>query len=125
MEDGFLPETPDTTYHQLALRNTRKIGWDDDFEVETRNNSPRRPKLSTLRRRDVREEIWDDELKLEAKRDDLDAEFGCRDEEDRTVTARSPYASLSRSILRRRHHPCRSSPLITNAHRLNLSFVLQ
>jgi len=26
---------------------------------------------------------WDDELELEAKRDDLDAEFGRRDEEDR------------------------------------------
>jgi hypothetical protein len=25
MEDGFLPETPDTNRHQLALRNTRKI----------------------------------------------------------------------------------------------------
>jgi len=38
--------------------------WDDDFEVETRSNSPRNLKLSTSRRRDVREESWDDELKL-------------------------------------------------------------
>jgi len=42
-------------------------------------------------RPDVREEKWDDELELEAKRDDLDAEF----EEDRTVTARSQHAALS------------------------------
>ena len=52
--------------------------------------------MSTLRRRDAREEIWDDELELEAKCDNLDAEFGRRDEEDGTVTARSPYGVLSR-----------------------------
>jgi len=40
---------------------------------------------------DVQEEKWDNELELEAKRDDSDAEF----EEDRTVTARSQRAVLS------------------------------
>ena len=60
--------------------------WDDDFEAETSNNSPRKPKLSTPRRRDVREESWDDELEMEAKRDDS----------DRTVTARSRGAALPR-----------------------------
>jgi len=38
--------------------------WDDDFEVETRSNSPLNLNLSTSRRRDTREEGWDDELKL-------------------------------------------------------------
>jgi len=35
------------------------------------------------------------------------------------------FLGLHLRILRRRRHPCRSSLLITNAHRLNLSFVLQ
>ena len=36
---------------------------------------------------------------MEAKRVDLDAKFGYRGEEDRTVTARSPRAALSRFAL--------------------------
>jgi len=84
MEDWDLP---DTNQHTAAEQTEN---WDDDFEVETRNNSPRKPKLSTPQRR---EESWDDELELEAK---LDSEFGRRDEEDRTVTARSRRAALSR-----------------------------
>ena len=96
MEDWDLPETPDTDHHPTGTAAEHTENWDDDFEVETRNNSPRKPKLSTPRRRDVREESWDDELEMEAKRDDLDAEFGRRDEEDRTVTARSRRAALSR-----------------------------
>ena len=40
-----------------ALRpNTRS--WDVDFQVQTRNNSPRKPKMPTKQRRDVREESW-------------------------------------------------------------------
>jgi serine/arginine repetitive matrix protein 2 len=96
MEDWDLPETPETNHHPTSTTAEHTENWDDDFEVETRNNSPRKPKLSTPRRRDVREESWDDELELEAKRGDLDAEFGRRDEEDRTVTARSRRAALSR-----------------------------
>ena len=84
MEDWDLP---DTNQH-VAAEQTEN--WDDDFEVETRTNSPRKPKLATPQRR---EESWDDELELEAK---LDSEFGRRDEEDRTVTARSRRAALSR-----------------------------
>ena len=96
MEDWDLPDTLDTNHHPTTAEHTEN--WDDDFEVETRNNSPRKPKVSTPRRQEVREESWDDELELEAKRDELDddAEFGRRDEEDRTVTARSRRAALSR-----------------------------
>ena len=42
------------------------------------------------------EESWDDGLELEAKRDELDSEFGRRDEEDRTISPRSRCAALSR-----------------------------
>ena len=86
---------PTTT--QLALRwNTEN--W-DDFEAEMRNNSPRKPRLSTPRRRDdVHGESWGDELEMEAKRDGLGAEFGRRNEEDRAVTAQSRHAALSKCI---------------------------
>jgi len=67
MEDWDLPNT-----NQHPAAEQTEI-WDDNFEAETRNNSPRNPKLSTLQRR---EESWDDELELEVKRDELDLEFG-------------------------------------------------
>ncbi|KAF8968624.1 hypothetical protein BDZ97DRAFT_1755279 [Flammula alnicola] len=64
--------------------------WDDDFEDA--RNSPKK-RISTPRRH--REESWDDDLD-----DDQDdsAEFGlfAEKEEDRTVTARSRRAALSR-----------------------------
>jgi hypothetical protein len=76
MEDRDSPETPDTNHHPTSTAAEHTEKWDDDFEIETRNNSPRRPRLSTPRRREVREESWDDELELPAKRDDLDGGFG-------------------------------------------------
>jgi hypothetical protein len=47
MDDWDLPDTLDTKELE------RKENWDDDFEVETRNNSPRKPKASTPRRGDL------------------------------------------------------------------------
>ncbi|KIM35749.1 hypothetical protein M413DRAFT_325892 [Hebeloma cylindrosporum] len=98
MEDWDLPDTHDTP----AATTGQTENWDDDFEVETRNNSPRKPmkvsSSSSPRRRDVREESWDDELEMELE-GALDPEFGGggrREEEDRTVTARSRRAALSR-----------------------------
>jgi hypothetical protein len=98
MEDWDLPETPDANHHPTSITAEHTENW-DDFEVETWNNSPLKPRLSMPRRRDVREESWDDELEMEAKRDDLDAEFGRRNEEDRAVTAQSRHAALSRFAL--------------------------
>ena len=98
MEDWDLPDTHDTNRHRHRPSTTAEQteNWDDDCEVETRNDSPRKPKLSTPRRRDVREESWDDQLEMEAKRDESDQESGQGDGEDRTVTARSRRAALSR-----------------------------
>ena len=56
----------------------------------------RKPKLSTPRQRDVREESWDAVLEMEAKRNESDQEFWRRDEEDRNVNARLRRAALSR-----------------------------
>ena len=59
---------PTTT--QLALpQNIENL--DDDFELKMQNTSPRKPELSTPRRRHVREESWDDELELGTKPDDF------------------------------------------------------
>jgi hypothetical protein len=91
MGDWDLPETPDTNHHPTRTVAEHTENWDDDFEVETRNNSPRKPKLST---RDVCEESWDDELEMEAKRDELDLEFGRRDE-DRTALSQFALANPS------------------------------
>lgn len=76
MEGRDLLDTHDNNQHHPSTTAEQMENWDDDFDPETRNNWPRKPKLSTPRRRDVREESWDDELETEAKCDESDQEFG-------------------------------------------------
>ena len=95
MEDWDLPNTHDANHHQPSTTAEKMENRDNNCEVETRNNSLRKPNLSTLQRRDVREESWDDLLEMEAKHDESDQESGRGDEEDRTVTTRSRRAALS------------------------------
>ena len=61
MEDWDLPDTHDNNNNNNPSTTAEQTeNWDDDCEVETRNNLPRKPKLSTPRRRDVQEASWDD-----------------------------------------------------------------
>jgi hypothetical protein len=69
----------DTNHHHPSTTAEQTENWDDDFDAEARNNWPRRPKLCTPRRQDVREESWDDELEMEVKCDKSDHESGRRD----------------------------------------------
>ena len=105
MEDWDLPDTHDTNHHHPSTTAEQ---------------------MSTLQRRDLREESWDNELEMEAKRDESDQESGRRDGEDRTVTARGVlrFLGLPLEILRH-HHLCRSFTIIANIRCLNLFLVLQ
>ena len=105
MEDWDLPDTnPPVNSTAIVPETATTENWDDDFAVETRNNSPRKPDLSSPRRSDVREESWDEELELEGKRgqmgpgddDDEFRRFPASKDEERTVTARSRRGVLSR-----------------------------
>ena len=40
MEDWDLSDTYDTNHHHPSTTAEQTENWDDDFEVETRNNSP-------------------------------------------------------------------------------------
>lgn len=86
MEDWDLRDAHDTNHYHTSTTAEQTENWDDDFKVETRNNSPRKSRLSTPRRRDVREtrrvgsRVW---------------ARGTR-KKDRTVTARSRRTVLSR-----------------------------
>ena len=80
-----------------------KDNW--DFEVEKRNNLPRKPKVSMPRRRDVREESWDDERELVLEHDEF-------------------FLDLPLQIFRRLPL-CRFPPLAINTCCLNLFLVPQ
>jgi hypothetical protein len=77
-------------------RNKRKTG---DFEVQTKNNPPRQVKVSAKTVGCMCERrAGTTELELEARRYKLDdnAEFGRKDEEDRTaIGSVPPYCAFS------------------------------
>ncbi|KAF4611676.1 hypothetical protein D9613_003684 [Agrocybe pediades] len=75
-----------STYHSyIATEN-----WDDDFEDSRDSPAKRRPPANRIADEEP-EESWDEEHDEELN------EFGLanKDEEDRTVTARSPCAALA------------------------------
>jgi hypothetical protein len=108
-------DTPDDNHH-LSTTAEHADNWDDDFEVQTQNYSARKRNFSTPGRRDV-------SCKFNVGGDET-LQVGSRIWDDsRIATARSRRALPLRILLH--HRLCRSSPLITNTHRLNYFFVLQ